>query len=88
MGTPRLTNIKEKIILGIDTIIGGGVIFGKWIRDPRKLIVVGIIALLGITHELVKSPLQTEFISSGAKRSRGKKLTLGTSIVLKSPVVN
>ena len=67
---PGITLKKGKITLGIDTIIVGGVIFGKWIRDPF-LIVVGTTALRGTTDELVKSPLQTEFISSGAKRFRG-----------------
>ena len=71
MNRPGITLKKEKIILGIDTIIVGGVIFGKWILDPF-LIVVGIIAHLGTTDELVKSLLQTEFISSGAKRFRGQ----------------
>ena len=71
MNRPGITLKKEKIILGIDTIIVDGVIFGKWIRDPF-LTVGGIIALLGTTDELVKSLLQTEFISSGAKRSRGQ----------------
>ena len=68
---PGITLKKEKIILGIDTIIVVGVIFGKWIRDPF-LIVVGTTALRGTTDELVKSPLQTEFISSGAKRFRSQ----------------